>query len=151
MPTDRSRPLVDRLLEGDKRALARAISLVEDDDPEGWEIVRAVYPRTGSASVVGFTGPPGAGKSTLIGALIRVQRALERQVADAGMSDAVIFAGMHADVRPYLSAFDVGALCSTSCSEAPSGRPASLRTAAVGNSSAPTSLRFRPVITASCT
>ena len=49
MATDRSKPLVDRLLAGDKRALARAISLVEDDDPKGWEIVRAVYPHTGMA------------------------------------------------------------------------------------------------------
>ena len=61
MPPDRSKPLVDRLLEGDKRALARAISLVEDDDPAGWEIVRGAYPHTGKAQVVGFTGPPGAG------------------------------------------------------------------------------------------
>src|SRR6266545_1289251 len=66
---DRQASLADRLLAGDKRALARAISLVEDDDPEGWALVREVYPRTGNATVVGFTGPPGAGKSTLIGAL----------------------------------------------------------------------------------
>ena len=69
-----SNSLAERLLAGDKRALARAISLVEDDDPEGWDVVRAVYPHTGNASVVGFTGPPGAGKSTLIGALIRLKR-----------------------------------------------------------------------------
>src|SRR5882757_2416868 len=61
--------LAKRLLAGDKRALARAISLVEDDDPAGWDLVREVYPRTGRASVVGFTGPPGVGKSTLIGGL----------------------------------------------------------------------------------
>src|SRR3954454_20725673 len=63
--------LAERLLNGDKRALARGISLVEDDDPAGWELVKQVYPRTGNASIVGFTGPPGAGKSTLIGALIK--------------------------------------------------------------------------------
>ena len=73
--------LAQRLLNGDKRALARGISLVEDDEPDGWELVKAVYPKTGNASIVGFTGPPGAGKSTLIGALIRHQRALEREVA----------------------------------------------------------------------
>src|SRR3712207_9464604 len=81
-PMSDSRPsLAERLLAGDKRALARGISLVEDDDPEGWALVREVYPHTGSASVVGFTGPPGAGKSTLIGALVAHQRALDRQVA----------------------------------------------------------------------
>jgi LAO/AO transport system kinase len=78
---DRPQSLAERLLAGDKRALARAISLVEDDDPEGWALVREIYPRTGGASVVGFTGPPGAGKSTLIGALVKHQRALERTVA----------------------------------------------------------------------
>jgi GTPase len=73
--------LTERLLAGDKRALARAISLVEDDDPEGWALVRELYPHTGGAEVVGFTGPPGVGKSTLIGALVRHARARERQVA----------------------------------------------------------------------
>ncbi len=73
--------LAERLLAGDKRALARAISLVENDDPEGWALVREVYPHTGNAAVVGFTGPPGVGKSTLIGRLIEHARAAGRQVA----------------------------------------------------------------------
>jgi LAO/AO transport system kinase len=73
--------LAERLLAGDKRALARAISLVENDDAEGWALVREVYPHTGRARVVGFTGPPGVGKSTLIGRLIENARAGERQVA----------------------------------------------------------------------
>ena len=73
--------LTERLLAGDKRALARGISLVEDDDPEGWALVQEVYPRTGRAEVVGFTGPPGVGKSTLMAALVRHARARERQVA----------------------------------------------------------------------
>jgi LAO/AO transport system kinase len=72
--------LSERLLQGDKRALARAISLVEDDEPEGWEIVRDVFPHTGKAAIVGLTGPPGAGKSTLIGAMIRHRRAQDRQI-----------------------------------------------------------------------
>jgi LAO/AO transport system kinase len=79
MPADPD--LAKRLLEGDKRALARAISLVENDDPAGWELVREIYPSTGRAAVVGFTGPPGVGKSTLIAALTKAQRARGRQVA----------------------------------------------------------------------
>ena len=67
-PARTAADLVEPLLAGDKRALARAISLVENDDPEGWALVREVYPQTGKAAVVGFTGPPGVGKSTLIGA-----------------------------------------------------------------------------------
>jgi LAO/AO transport system kinase len=73
--------LAERLLAGDKRALARAISLVENDNPEGWALVSEVYPHTGKAAVLGFTGPPGAGKSTLLGALTKLLRAREKTVA----------------------------------------------------------------------
>ncbi|MFL5885176.1 MAG: methylmalonyl Co-A mutase-associated GTPase MeaB [Thermoleophilaceae bacterium] len=73
--------LAERLLKGDKRALARAISLVENNDPEGWALVREVYPKTGRAAMVGFTGPPGVGKSTLIGALVKSARERDREVA----------------------------------------------------------------------
>ncbi|CAN5535261.1 methylmalonyl Co-A mutase-associated GTPase MeaB [soil metagenome] len=73
--------LAQRLLDGDRRALARGISLVEDDDPQGWDLVREVYPRTGAATVVGITGAPGAGKSTLIAALVRNRREVGRTVA----------------------------------------------------------------------
>ncbi|MEA2200930.1 MAG: GTPase [Solirubrobacteraceae bacterium] len=72
--------LAQRLLDGDRRALARAITLVEDDRPEGWELVKQVYPHTGHAAVVGFTGPPGVGKSTLIGALTKARREAGRTV-----------------------------------------------------------------------
>jgi LAO/AO transport system kinase len=73
--------LAQRLLAGEKRALARAISLVENDDPEGWELVRHVYPKTGHAAVIGFTGPPGVGKSTLLAGLTKFERQQDRTVA----------------------------------------------------------------------
>ncbi|MTD46817.1 methylmalonyl Co-A mutase-associated GTPase MeaB [Conexibacter sp. W3-3-2] len=79
-PTEK-RSLAQRLLDGDKRALARAITLVENDDPAGWELVREVYPHTGRAAIVGLTGAPGAGKSTLISALTKLRREQDRQVA----------------------------------------------------------------------
>ena len=61
---------------GDRRALARAISLVENGDPLADELVRDLYPETGRAYTVGVTGPPGVGKSSLIGALVAHVRGL---------------------------------------------------------------------------
>ena len=72
--------LADGVRAADKRALARAISLVEDGDPLAYELVRELYPETGRAYAIGVTGPPGVGKSTLISALVRHVRALERTV-----------------------------------------------------------------------
>jgi LAO/AO transport system kinase len=66
--------------EGDRRALARAITLVENGDPLAYELVREVYPETGSAYVVGITGPPGVGKSSLIAAIVRRIRADDKSV-----------------------------------------------------------------------
>src|ERR1700722_15072280 len=73
--------LAKRLLGGDRRALARSITLVENDDPRGWELVREVYPHTGRAAVLGFTGPPGVGKSTLLASLTKLERERDRSVA----------------------------------------------------------------------
>jgi LAO/AO transport system kinase len=58
--------LSERVLAGDVRAIARAISLVEDESPDAAALVREVFPKTGHAYLVGVTGPPGAGKSTLV-------------------------------------------------------------------------------------
>src|SRR3954452_3029639 len=79
-PMSPDRSLAERLLDGDRRALARAITLVENEEQDGYDVVREVYPRTGRAAVFGFTGPPGVGKSTLIGALTKARRAQDRQV-----------------------------------------------------------------------
>ena len=65
---------------GDRRALARAITLVEDGDPLAYDLVAEIYPDTGKAYTVGLTGPPGVGKSSLISALLRLVRARDVQV-----------------------------------------------------------------------
>jgi LAO/AO transport system kinase len=72
--------LAERLLDGDRRALARAISLVENRDPEGDRLVAELFPKTGGARVVGITGPPGVGKSTLISALCVELRKADREI-----------------------------------------------------------------------
>src|SRR5436305_1901220 len=66
--------------EGDRRALARAITLVENGDPLAYGVVADLYPSTGNAYAVGITGPPGVGKSSLISALVRNVRAQETTV-----------------------------------------------------------------------
>ena len=75
--------LVDGVLSGDPRAVARAISMVEDGDAGLEELSAGVFPHTGRASTIGLTGSPGVGKSTLAGELVRVAR-------ERGMSVAVL-------------------------------------------------------------
>src|ERR671911_545917 len=65
---------------GDRRALARAITLVENSEPLAYDVVRDLYSETGRAYTIGVTGPPGVGKSTLIGALVRHVRQRELSV-----------------------------------------------------------------------
>jgi LAO/AO transport system kinase len=72
--------LSDRILEGDARAIARGISLIEDDPKSGADLVRDVFGRTGRAFLVGITGAPGAGKSTLVDALVTRWRKTGMQV-----------------------------------------------------------------------
>jgi LAO/AO transport system kinase len=67
--------LVSRLCQGDTRALARAVSLVEDDAPSAWQILTCCFSYTGHAMRIGITGSPGAGKSTLVDGLARRYRA----------------------------------------------------------------------------
>jgi LAO/AO transport system kinase len=66
--------LVEGVRSGNRRALARAITLVESSDPLAYELIRALYPETGRAYSIGVTGPPGVGKSSLISALVRLVR-----------------------------------------------------------------------------
>src|SRR2546427_8813853 len=72
--------LAEGVRAGDRRALARAISLVEDGDPLAYDLVRDIYGDTGRAYAVGVTGPPGVGKSSLISALVRHVRGDGRSV-----------------------------------------------------------------------
>ena len=69
-----SPPIARALLAGNRRAAGRVISLIEDQDPSVESLLRSIYPHTGDAYVVGLTGPPGGGKSTLVDELTRVIR-----------------------------------------------------------------------------
>jgi len=81
------------LLAGDKRAAAKLISLIEDDEPEAMEALARVHPHTGRAHIVGFTGPPGAGKSSLINRLVRVFRARGKKVGVVAVDPTSPFTG----------------------------------------------------------
>jgi len=72
--------LTERLLSGDRRALARVISKIEDEDPQTPEIISELYQHTGAALSVGFTGPPGAGKSSIIAKLIELFREEDKKI-----------------------------------------------------------------------
>ncbi|MEA2549629.1 MAG: GTPase [Chloroflexota bacterium] len=78
---DRSAPLADAALAGDRRALARLLTAVENRTPLAEAALRRLYPLAGRAHIVGITGPPGAGKSTLVAALIGEVRKAGRAVA----------------------------------------------------------------------
>lgn len=72
--------MVGRLLSGDRRALARVISRIEGEDQEVPTIISELYPHTGEAVTVGFTGPPGVGKSSIIARLIELYRGEDKKV-----------------------------------------------------------------------
>ena len=72
--------LTERLLSGDRRSLARVISKIEDEDPQTPEIISELYQHTGAALSVGFTGPPGAGKSSIIAKLIELFREEDKKI-----------------------------------------------------------------------
>ncbi len=81
------------MLAGDRGALARAITLAQDGGEAGHELIRELYPSTGRASVIGVTGPPGAGKSTLIGALVARRRATGASVGVLSVDPTSPFSG----------------------------------------------------------
>ena len=85
--------LTRRLLAGETRALARAISMIEDRRPEARAIIEAVFPRSGKAPIIGITGPPGAGKSTLVDGLAASLRGAGRRVGIVAVDPSSAFSG----------------------------------------------------------
>jgi LAO/AO transport system kinase len=84
---------LDRALSGDTRALARLLSLVEDGSPRVREVVKDLLPRTGHARIIGLTGAPGVGKSTMTAALVGAVRAAGRRVAVLAVDPTSPFTG----------------------------------------------------------
>ncbi len=85
--------LAKLLLDGDRRALARAITLTENEDPMAVPLAAAIYPHTGKARVIGVTGPPGAGKSTLVDGLAHKYREAGQRVAIIAVDPTSPFTG----------------------------------------------------------
>jgi LAO/AO transport system kinase len=91
--TDRTAALLARMLAGDRIALAKLITLVENRGPETAEIISAVHARAERAAVIGITGPPGAGKSTLVDALLAAWRAQAERVGVVAVDPSSPFSG----------------------------------------------------------
>ena len=85
--------LLERARAGDKRSTARLLSVVENDEPGAAEALRALYPLTGHAEIVGITGPPGGGKSTLVNQLAGAYRATNDRVAVVAVDPSSPFTG----------------------------------------------------------
>jgi LAO/AO transport system kinase len=85
--------LGERVLAGDPRAMARAISTIENEEPAAVDLLREIFPRTGRAYLVGVTGPPGAGKSTLVDRLVAGLRGRSETVGVIAVDPTSPFTG----------------------------------------------------------
>ena len=85
--------LVGRAIAGDKRAIARLLSVVENEEPGAADVLRELYPKTGAARVIGVTGPPGGGKSTLVNRLAGAYRETNARVAVVAVDPSSPFSG----------------------------------------------------------
>jgi LAO/AO transport system kinase len=85
--------IVERILKGDKRAVARLISMIENSDSLATEAVAALHPHTGKAHIIGITGPPGAGKSTLVDRLTKSYRQLNKKIGIIAIDPSSPFTG----------------------------------------------------------
>ncbi|HEV2072040.1 MAG TPA: methylmalonyl Co-A mutase-associated GTPase MeaB [Thermomicrobiales bacterium] len=106
--------LSERVLAGDRRALARLLTSIENDDPLGEQAMEKLFPHTGSAHLIGITGPPGGGKSTLVNEMIRAYREMPKSVAviaidpsspltgGAALGDRIRMQEWHADVGVFI-------------------------------------------------
>ena len=85
--------LTEKILSGDVRTLSRLITKIERDDPEIYPILKSIYAQTGHAHIVGLTGPPGAGKSSLINGLIQVFLKRGKKIAVLAVDPSSEFTG----------------------------------------------------------
>lgn len=85
--------MIERFLKGDTLAAARVISLVEDDIPEGHKILDSLYGRVGTAHRLGVTGPPGAGKSTIVDQVVLLLRKEDRKIGILAVDPSSPFTG----------------------------------------------------------
>ena len=84
---------IARILQRDRVAIARAISMVENEHPDAVELLKTLYPKTGKAYRVGITGPPGAGKSTITNKLAKLYRSQNLRIGVIAVDPTSPFTG----------------------------------------------------------